>query len=83
MNINMTGVQDGTMDPNKRYFVKKWNEFIDDFVYKDKSSKEIMVPEDFMMLKLMEADNVVVLNESELPPQGYEMGSDGRARRSW
>jgi hypothetical protein len=74
------------MDPSKRYFIKKWNDFLHDFVYKEVKENttrdDILVPEDFMMIKLAETDNIVVLNESELPPQGYEI-KDGFARRTW
>ena len=75
----------GMEDDGKRRFVKKWNMFIEDFCYKELGAEDlnIMEPEDFMLLKLTETDDIIVVNEGELPPQGYAMGNDGRARRTF
>ncbi len=72
-------------EPVTRRFEKKWNEFIDDFCYRELGNKgaNIMTPEDFMFLKLSSTDEIVVENDGVKPPDGYEIGSDGYAKRTW
>lgn len=63
----MSGIIDIDSE-NPRHFVKKWSYIIESFVYMDKVTKEIYKAKDFMLIKLTYGSDIIVENESELPP---------------
>lgn len=65
MSMNIFNIGDEE-DDDSRKFVKKWNSFKNEYVYKDVETKKLYSRKDFFLIRLTE--EVMVINDFEFPP---------------